>query len=117
MKSYISDEKMRETIIKSVTDSIKPTFVSIRGFVSISSDAGDGLDVVKSALIAGEKAIPNGTGSISYISSPEYRIDITSEDYKSAEKLMKDCYAAIEAYAKSKGAESSYSREPKKQAS
>lgn len=116
LKAYVKDDRLRENMLKIVSESIKPTLVSIRGFVTLSSEAGDGVGVLKDALAAGEAAFPEDVeGSITYVAAPDYRIDVTADDYKTAEKAMKSCAEAIERRAGSKGAEFSFSRE--KQAS
>jgi translation initiation factor 2 subunit 1 len=111
LKSYIADDKFRAEVIKNIQENIKPTFVSIKGYISLFSEAGDGLDIVKVALQEGEKALPKELEcKITYVAPPNYRIDIISEDYKSAEKAMKTCYDAIEKYASSKGAQIEFSK-------
>jgi translation initiation factor 2 subunit 1 len=118
LKSYIPDAKLREAVIKFIRENIKPTLVSVRGFIELYSEAPDGIDIVKGSLAAGEKAFPKGLkGSITYVSTPNYRIDVIAEDYKVAEKAMRDCYDAVEAHARPKGAFVQFARELKKQAS
>jgi translation initiation factor 2 subunit 1 len=118
LKKYITDEKLREIVLKAIKDSITPTLVSIKGFVSIHSDSGEGLEDLKSAIISGEKTFPEDIeGKISYVAPPNYRIDISADDYKTAEKAMKDCYDSIEKYASSKGMETEFLKTIKKQAS
>jgi translation initiation factor 2 subunit 1 len=118
LKSYIPDAKLRESIIRFIRDNIKPTLVSVRGFIELYSEDSDGISVVKSALVAGGKVFPKGVeGTITYVSTPYYRIDVTTEDYKTAEKAMRDCYDAVEKDATSKGAFVAFSRELKRQAS
>lgn len=112
---YIKDEKLRQDIVRLIRDSIKPTFVSIKGFVSISSQDGDGIEKVKEALLAGEKSLGEKC-SISYVSPPNYRIDVTADDYKNAEKTMRDCYEVIAKQASSNGIKTEFVKELKKAA-
>jgi len=112
---YVKDEKLRQEIIRLIRDSIKPTFVSIKGFVSISSQDGEGIKKIKDALTVGEKTLGE-KGTISYVSSPNYRIDITADDYKNAEKIMKECYDSIEKAALSSGIKTEFAKELKKAA-
>jgi len=117
LKSYIPDAKLREQVIAAIRENIKPTLVSVRGFINLYSEASDGISVVKDSLAEGEKTFLQGTsGMISYVSTPYYRIDVTAGDYKSAEKALKDCYDAVEKYAKAKGAFVAFERELKKAA-
>lgn len=115
LKSYIPDAKLRESMIKAIRENIKPTLVSVRGFITLYSEASDGIDIIKSSLIAGENAFPKAIkGTITYVSTPLYRIDVTAEDYKTAEKAMKECYDAVEKHGRSKGAIVEFARELKK---
>lgn len=115
LEEYIPDEKLRENVVQGIRDSIKPTLVSIRGFVSIHSDSGDGLALLKEALSKGKENFPEDVkGSISYIAPPNYQIEIIANDYKLAEKAMKDSYDAIEAFARANDMESEFHRELKK---
>jgi translation initiation factor 2 subunit 1 len=114
LKEYITDSALRSEVVKAVDESIKPPLVSIKGFVELSSDSSDGIEIIRESLLAGEKTFEGIDGSIGYVAPPNYRIDITTEDYKSAEKAMKDCYDAIEKHAASKGAEVHFSKTFKK---
>ncbi len=114
LKGYIKDEKLRLAVIQAISETIKPTLVSIRGFVTLHSEAGDGIEAIKSALTAGQKTFPEGIkGEITYVKAPNYRIDVTADDYKKAEKALKDCYETVEKQLGSK-ASFEFSRELKK---
>lgn len=68
-----------------------PTF-EITKFLSICSDAPDGVDQVKSVLLAMKKK----GAAIQYISAPKYKVAMTGEDRKqTATKLQKMCEEAI----------------------
>ena len=118
LASYMEDAKLRTGLVKMIQENIKPTLVSIKGFVTLSSESGDGVQLVREALLKGGAAFPEGVeGAIGYITPPTYRIDVTADDYKAAERAMKNCYEAIEEYAQSKGMEFAFNRELKKKAS
>lgn len=115
LKEYIKDDKLRADVIKMVQENIKPTLVTITGFVTLHSEASDGVESLKAAILAGAKTFPKGVeGTIHYVSPPDYRIDIIADDYKTAEKALKDCHEAIGKYAASKGFEAQFNRELKK---
>ncbi len=112
LKKYLPDEKMRMDLVTLIRDNIKPMRVSIKGYMSIFSEEGDGVGLLKEALITGEGAFPEEVdGRITYVAPPNYRIDITADDYKTAESAMKDCHEAIEKFAQSKGMSAEFSRE------
>ena len=118
LAGYVEDAKLRADLVKMIQENIKPTLVSIRGFVTLSSESGEGVRLVREALLKGDAAFPKDVeGGVSYITPPTYQIDVTADDYKIAEKAMKDCYEAIEKFAQSKGMEFEFNREPKKKAS
>lgn len=114
LSSYIPDDKIREDLIKAIHENIKPTLVTIKGYVTLSSSDPRGVTKVKEALILGKGAIPEDVeGKISYVSSPKYRIDIIADDYKTAERAMKECYESIEQYAEKNDMEFSFDRKLK----
>jgi len=112
---YIKDEKLRQEIIRLIREGIKPTFVSVKGFVSISSQDGDSIEKIKNALLTGEKFLGE-KGTLSYVTPPYYRIDVTADDYKNAERIMRECYEVIEKQADSEGIKTEFTKEPKKAA-
>ncbi len=117
LSAYVPDAKLREELIKRIQETIKPTLVSVRGIITMFSEDSDGVDVIKGVLAAGKSALTKGMeGEISYVSPPNYRIDITAGDYKTAEKALKDCYDAMEKYAASKGVKAQFARELKARA-
>ncbi len=115
LDGYIKDAKLREDLVKIIRESIRPTLVSIKGVITLSSESGEGVRLIKEALLRAETALPEGIkGRISYITPPTYHIDITADDYKLAEKAMKHCCEAVEQYASSNGMEFAFSREKKR---
>ncbi len=93
-------EWVRE-FVKMAKDNIAPPFVSISGTLIVSSEEPDGVEVVKEALRKAESIGENI--EIHYIGSPKYRIKVTAEDYKTAEKAMKAAADAAIEYMESRG--------------
>jgi translation initiation factor 2 subunit 1 len=66
-------------------------YVNVTGYVDLECPTGDGVDHIKAALQAAE-----GNGevrdeielSVSYVGSPEYRIQVQAPDYKTAESEL-----------------------------
>jgi translation initiation factor 2 subunit 1 len=116
LKSYITDAKLLNEVMKTIKENIKPTFVSITGFVEISSVGGNGLEILKKSLFEGEKTFSEVEGKITYVAPPNYRIDITADDYKTAEKAMKECYDAIAKTASKSNIETQFNKVIKKAA-
>jgi translation initiation factor 2 subunit 1 len=110
LKEYIKDGKLRAAVLDLIKENIKPTRVSISGLLSIRSDDGMGVDIIRKAMSAGEGIFGESVmGGITYVSAPNYRIEVTAEDYKTAERYLKDCYELITK--ESHGAECEFKRE------
>ena len=54
--------------------------------MEITSDKSDGVEIIKKTLLDIIKK--DSTMDITYLGAPKYRISITSEDFKSAEKSL-----------------------------
>jgi len=114
LKDYIKDEKLRQTIVKEIKNSIKPPGVEIIGFLSLSSQDGNGIEKIKKALHEGEKVFNDEVeGNITYLSAPHYRIEVKAMDYKTAEKFLKDCHEKVTESAVAQGIEAEFKREIK----
>lgn len=74
--------------------------VSISGTLSIQSYAPDGIDAIKRVL----SKVESLGAQVQYISAPKYRIKVTANDYKTAEKALKSAVdLAVEGMKKSGG--------------
>lgn len=82
-----------------VKQRLKKPEVKIEGVLVISSYASDGVEIIKKAAelfhqISVEKM------EINYLGAGKFKVDITSEDYKTAEKILKDAENATETFMK-----------------
>ena len=73
--------------IEEVCSKIKLPSVEIRGIMEITNNKSDGVEIIKKTLLDVIKK--DSTIDITYLGAPKYRLSITSEDFKSAEKLLK----------------------------
>ncbi len=73
-------------IVETATEKIVPPKYEVGAIVEISSRAPDGVEQVKKTLLAATTA--SGDVKITYAGAPRYRIRITADDYKQAEKVM-----------------------------
>jgi translation initiation factor 2 subunit 1 len=86
-----------DVLVKIVQDKIKPPEVEVNSTLILQSFSENGVDDVKNSLEAGENiAKKNNTKmNLIYISAPKYRIEIFSNEYKTAEDEMKEISNAI----------------------
>lgn len=95
--------------IEEVCSRIKLPSVEIRGIMEITNGRPDGVEVIKKALLDVVDRDP--TISITYLGAPKYRLAITSQDFKSAEKALKPVMAEIQASVEKKKGTFLFTRE------
>ncbi len=94
--------KKTATVIEDICSKIKLPSVEIRGIMEITNNQSNGVEINKKTLLDIIKK--DSTIDITYLGAPKYRISITSEDFKSAEKLLKPIIEEVETnIAKKKG--------------
>jgi translation initiation factor 2 subunit 1 len=94
--------KKTATVIEDICSKIKLPSVEIRGIMEITNNQSNGVEIIKKTLLDIIKK--DSTIDITYLGAPKYRISITSEDFKSAEKLLKPIIEEVETnIAKKKG--------------
>lgn len=104
-------------VIREVASKIKLPSVEIRGIMEITSNKPDGVELIKKVLLG---AVPGSSGSsterieIMYLGAPKYRLSVTSEDFKSAEKTLKPIISGIQAKIEKKKGTFRFTREESK---
>lgn len=104
-------------MIEEVASKIKLPSVEIRGVMDIASSRPDGVEVIRKILL---DAIPDRNGSstenaeITYLGAPKYRLAVTSEDFKSAERVLKPIVSEIQSKIEKKKGTFSFTREESK---
>ncbi len=87
----IVGEELAKAIAEIARENVKPPRVKVRGYFELRSFAPDGIERIRKALLEAYKAGKNGVKiDIEYVGAPKYRIVIEAEDYKVAEKVLKD---------------------------
>ena len=82
-ESYVT---MIETVAK---EKIAVRAVEVGGVVEMTCPGSDGVGVIKSALIAATDIKTGGSlVKASYLSSPTYKLSVTAENFKVAEKVL-----------------------------
>jgi len=104
--------KKTATIIEDICSKIKLPSVEIRGIMEITNNKSDGVEIIKKTLLDVIKK--DSTVDITYLGAPKYRLSITSEDFKSAEKLLKPIIDEIETNITKKKGSFKFTREDSK---
>lgn len=77
-------------LLKTIKDKIKPLEIKLKATINLKSEANDGIKKIKD-ILKKIKAFANKNKYnilLNYISAPKYRVTITSNDYKDAEKIL-----------------------------
>ncbi len=104
-------EKLAKAMAEIAKENIKPPHVKVRGFFELRSNAPDGVERIKKALMEAYKVKNDISMKIEYIGAPKYRIVIEAEDYKTAEKSLKSITNAVLKAVKKLGGEGTFVRE------
>ena len=80
--------------LEEICSKLKLPSVEIRGIMEITNANSDGVDIIKKIL--SEVLENNKKIDITYLGAPKYRLSMTAEDFKSAEKLLKPIINNIE---------------------
>ena len=79
-------------------ENIIPPFVEIRGILTLKVETADGVETIRSALIAAEN-ISSSEDEIEvhcyYDGAPEYRIELRAPDFKTAEDTWRSSISAV----------------------
>ena len=104
--------KKTSSVIEEICSKIKLPSVEIRGIMEITNNKSDGVEIIKKALLDVIKK--DDTIDITYLGAPKYRLSIISEDFKSAEKLLKPIVEEIETKIQKKKGSFKFTREDSK---
>jgi len=75
-------------VVETATEKIVPPKYEVGAIVELSSRAPDGVQQIKKTLIAASASSGSAEVKITYAGAPRYRVRITADDYKQAEKTM-----------------------------
>ena len=80
-------EKTVDAVVEIASEKIVPPRYEVGALVEVSSRSPEGIEQVKKTLMAAASA-PSATVHITYAGAPRYRVRITADDYKQAEKAL-----------------------------
>ena len=85
------DDDEIDAIVETARENVSVPYVTVTGYVTLESPAGDGVDVIQAALQAaeGNGEVPEEVDlEVTYVGAPEYRIKVQAPDYKTAEAQL-----------------------------
>lgn len=85
IKSLKLSKKLEDSFLAIINEKIRPPEVIIYASLTLQSQKANGIDEIKGIL----NKIKDNDIKISYISAPNYRLSLTSPDYKTAESKLK----------------------------
>ncbi|RLI88368.1 MAG: translation initiation factor IF-2 subunit alpha [Archaeoglobales archaeon] len=104
-------EDFAKAMAEIAQENIKPPKVKVRGFFELRSNAPDGIERIKKALMEAYNAAKDVSMKIEYVGAPKYRVIIEAEDYKTAEKALKSITSAVTRTIKKLGGTCNFVRE------
>ena len=75
---------------------------------------GNGIDIIKNILVSVEGSKNNAKIDITYVGAPKYRITVTAENFKIAEKVLNQAIEKIKNNIEKNGGTFKFSREESK---
>ena len=87
------DDDTAEAVVATARENVSVPYVNVTGYVTLECPSGAGVDVIKDALKAaeGNGEIPEEVDlDVTYVGSPEYRIQVQAPDYKTAESELEE---------------------------
>ena len=103
-------EQHTKILTEIIKEKIKPPEVKIDSMLILKSNASNGIEIIKQGLKKTEELYKSKDYKIklSYSSAPNYRISITSKDYKSAEKALEEVANTALSLIKKEGGEGEF---------
>lgn len=104
--------KKTASVIEDICSKIKLPSVEIRGIMEITNNKSDGIEIIKKTLL--EVLKKDSSIDITYLGAPKYRLSVTADDFKSAEKTLKPIILEIQQNIEKKKGEFKFTREDSK---
>lgn len=101
------------TAVEEISSKIQVPHVEIRGILEITCTKPDGVEIIKKALL---DTIENKDANveITYIGAPKYRLTVSAQDFKTAEKALKPILSTIQDTIEKKAGTYKFTREESK---
>ncbi len=115
--SILDDLKLNKKVLDAidfVSSKIRLPSVEIRGILELTSNKSDGVEIIKNSLLDVVKKGKDSSIEITYLGAPKYRLSVTAQDFKSAEKTMKPILEQIQHSIEKKKGTFKFTREESK---
>jgi translation initiation factor 2 subunit 1 len=90
--------------------------VKVRGIMEMSSRKSDGIEIIKSTLAGVESTKGGAITAVSYVGAPRYRIVVSAENFKVAEKSTRNAVEKIRTAMEKQHGAFNFTREESKKA-
>jgi translation initiation factor 2 subunit 1 len=101
------------TVIAELGSKIQVPHVEIRGILELTCNKPNGIDIIRNALLDATTNKKMDV-SVTYIGAPKYRITITAQNFKEAEKELKPIISTVQDTIEKKGGTFKFTREESK---
>ena len=88
--------------------------IEVRAVIEIAIKKGNGIDIIKNVLTSVEGSKNNAKIFITYIGAPKYRLTVTAENFKVAEKVLNQAIEKIKNNIEKNGGSFKFTREESK---
>ncbi|MAG46999.1 translation initiation factor IF-2 subunit alpha [archaeon] len=105
------DKKIAKEIVSIVKEKVKLPEVTISGKFNLESTDPNGIQVIKKTLTYTKTLPKDSKIKINYLGAPNYKISITSQDYKTAEAELKSITESTIQFIKKLKGSGSFSRD------
>ncbi len=106
--------KKAVSALEEISSKMKLPSVEIRGVLEISNKMSDGVEIIKNTLLDVMKDENSKNIQITYLGAPKYRLAVTAQDFKLAEKIMKPVLEDIQQTIEKKKGTFKFTREESK---
>ena len=106
--------KKAVSALEEISSKMKLPSVEIRGVLEISNKMSNGVEIIKNTLLDVMKDENSKNIQITYLGAPKYRLAVTAQDFKLAEKIMKPVLENIQQTIEKKKGTFKFTREESK---
>jgi len=108
------DDEDVDAIVDTARENVSVPYVNVTGYVDLECPTADGVDTIKEALQAaeGDGDLPDEIElAVTYVGSPEYRVEVRAPDYKTAESQLEASVGRARQVVEAAGGGANYHRE------